>query len=102
MDLYLQGHHYQYAVEQIMLVLFPQERPTYPGVYNPEGGNACRSSLTMGGGSSVAETEITRGGMTVTGTASAPAPDKSNILVYDRVLQRIIKQSFYKKESIKM
>ena len=96
MDLYLQGHHYQYAVEQIMLVLFPQERPTYPGVYNPEGGNACRSSLTMGGGSSVAETEITRGGMTVTGTASAPAPDKSNILVYDRVLQRIIKQSFYK------
>ena len=24
------GHEYKYAVEQIMLMLFPSERPTYP------------------------------------------------------------------------
>ena len=96
MELVLQGHSYQYAVEQIMLVLFPQERPTYPGVYDPASGNACRSTLTMGGGDSVVETEISRGGMVVRGVASAPAPSRENILVYDRVLQRLIKQSFYK------
>ena len=96
MELTLQGHSYQYAVEQIMLVLFPQERPTYPGAYDPACGNACRSSLTKVEGCFVAETEISRGGLVVSGTASAPAPEKDNLLVYDRVLQRIIKQSFYK------
>ena len=31
MDLYLQGHDHQYAVEQMLLTLFPAERPVYPG-----------------------------------------------------------------------
>ena len=27
MDLYLAGHNYKYAVEQMLLTLFPAERP---------------------------------------------------------------------------
>ena len=30
MKLYLVGHSYKYAVEQMLLTLFPEERPEYP------------------------------------------------------------------------
>ncbi len=30
MDLYLSGHEYKYAVEQMLMTLFPNERPVYP------------------------------------------------------------------------
>ena len=30
MKLYLYGHEYKYAVEQMLLTLFPAERPEYP------------------------------------------------------------------------
>ena len=30
MNLYLIGHDYRYAVEQMLLTLFPDERPVYP------------------------------------------------------------------------
>ena len=30
MELILQGHDYKYAVEQMLLTLYPEERPVYP------------------------------------------------------------------------
>ena len=30
MKLYLYGHDYKYAAEQMLLTLFPEERPEYP------------------------------------------------------------------------
>ena len=30
MKIYLSGHTYKYAVEQMLLTLFPRERPEYP------------------------------------------------------------------------
>ena len=30
MNLYLIGHDYRYAAEQMLLTLFPDERPVYP------------------------------------------------------------------------
>ena len=36
MKLYLYGHDYKYAVEQMLLTLFPNERPEYP-IEAPEG-----------------------------------------------------------------
>ena len=30
MKLYLKGHNYRYATEQMLLTLFPGERPEYP------------------------------------------------------------------------
>ncbi len=96
MKLYLQGHNYQYAVEQILLVLFPEERPEYADTPFQAAKNACRSTLTVRDGVAVAETELHRDGRTVSACSEAPAPDPSEALVYDRTLQRILKQSFYK------
>ena len=96
MKLYLQGHDYQYAVEQIMLVLFPEERPEYAETPFEGEENACRSVLTMGNRTASAETSIRHGGRTVCAAAQIPTPDAADPLVYDRLLQRILKQSFYK------
>ena len=30
MKLYFRGHDYKYAAEQMLLTMFPQERPEYP------------------------------------------------------------------------
>ena len=45
MKLYLTGHDYRYAVEQMMLVLFPEERPVYPAEPPGEGEDALFSTL---------------------------------------------------------
>ena len=37
MKLYFEGHEYKYAVEQMLLTLFPDQRPEYPAAA-PEGG----------------------------------------------------------------
>lgn len=37
MKLYFSGHQETYAVEQTLLTLFPQERPSYPST--PPGGD---------------------------------------------------------------
>ena len=36
MKLYLYGHDYKYAVEQMLLTMFPEQRPEYPAG-RPEG-----------------------------------------------------------------
>ena len=37
MKLYLKGHDYKYAAEQMMLMLFPGQRPEYPEKPTAEG-----------------------------------------------------------------
>ena len=44
MHLTLQGHDYRYAAEQMMLSLFPEERPDYAPA--PDGANAVLLTLT--------------------------------------------------------
>ena len=48
MKLYLVGHDYKYAVEQIMLALFPGERPEYPDTPPADGENWARVELSGG------------------------------------------------------
>jgi len=48
MKLYLVGHDYKYAVEQMMLTLFPTERPEYPSQPPAEGEAWLRSTLFRG------------------------------------------------------
>lgn len=95
MKLYLSNHNYRYAVEQIMMVLFPGEKPEYPDTFNDRAGNICRSTLALQNGGANAETHLTVDGNVSSGFASAPVPNSSDKLEYDRVLQRVIKQSFY-------
>lgn len=45
MKLYLQGHDHRYAVEQMMMTLFPGQRPEYPET-EPDGScPAARAAL---------------------------------------------------------
>lgn len=43
MKLYLYGHDYKYAAEQMMLSLYPSERPEYPEASRKETGSSCGS-----------------------------------------------------------
>ena len=46
MKLYLYGHEYKYAVEQMLLTLFPNERPEYPDT--PPAGERMEIRLSKG------------------------------------------------------
>ncbi len=96
MKLYLSGHRYQYAIEQILMVLFPGEKPEYPQTPPLPEESACWSTLSIEKGTAVARATIQRQGQAAEGQASCAAPDGEDRLVTDRVLQRILKQAFYK------
>lgn len=97
MKLYFRGHDYRYAAEQILLTLFPGERPEYPGS-PPEGmENAAVLSLSTGRVWATAAAALTYGGKSYRGTARVPAPpDGAPVLERDRVLQRALKNAFYR------
>ena len=48
MKLYLKGHDYKYATEQMLLTLFPGERPSYPDRPAGEGEDSLTLSLSLG------------------------------------------------------
>ncbi len=96
MKLTLEGHDYRYAVEQIMLILFPGQRPEYPDAPPAPGEDAARSTLTLRGGTAAASTRLTLGAQTSEGTAETALPEDGGALERDRLCQRILKQSFYR------
>ncbi|MCD7822142.1 MAG: coproporphyrinogen dehydrogenase HemZ [Clostridiales bacterium] len=96
MELYLTGHQYRYAVEQIMMVLFPGQKPVYPDAPQADGGDACWSALRLEGNTAAAETRLRVEGQETTGTATAAVPAGADTLERDRLLQRVVKQSFYR------
>jgi len=98
MKLRLTGHDYKYAVEQVMLALFPDQRPDYSpdsGTTGPEGLRA-ESRLSYGHTYAQATTIFYRGNKTNRGTARVTRKKLTGKLVSDRQLQRIIKQSFFR------
>jgi len=94
MKLSLQGHDYKYAVEQIMLTLFPDERPEYS---DDPGGLTAQSKLTLGRVYAQAATVIQKPGLPIgRGIARVRRDRLTEPLETDRLLQRAVKQSFYK------
>ena len=130
MKLRLSGHDYKYAVEQIMLALFPQERPEYDSVNSGavnagdgslnSGSSALRfttvnqqnkrdspvepdpaimtasSHLSVGSFYAQALTVIQRGDDVSRGVSRVKRDRLSDKLTTDRLLQRIVKHSFFK------
>ena len=94
MKLYLKGHTYQYAVEQMLLTLFPDERPLYP-VGKPEG-DRMEISLHRGDTYTTASCLFTRGEERWRGTARAQNRGMTDELVAERVCQRLIKNAMYR------
>jgi len=97
MNLKLVGHDYKYAVEQIMLALFPGERPEYSDA-NASGSDELfsESSLRLGPTFAQAVTLMRCGATVSRGYARVGRNKLTGKLATDRALQRIIKQSFYR------
>ena len=95
MRLILVGHEYRYAAEQILLTMFPGERPEYAG---PEPGvSSARISLKRGGAYSTVVTVLKDGADgRWTGTARVKNSALTDKLVTDRLLQKCVRISFYR------
>jgi len=97
MKLVLVGHDYKYAVEQIMLALFPEEKPVYSSdciVGSDE--LFTESLLHFSVVYAQAITVIRCGDKVSRGLARIKRDKLAGELITDRLLQRIIKQSFYR------
>lgn len=96
MKLYLSGHSYQYAIEQSLLTLFPDQRPEYPDTPPAPADAAAWSTLTVDTETAAASARIQLGGQIAQAHAQCPASELTGGLITHRVLQRLIKQAFYK------
>lgn len=97
MTLILKGHEYKYAVEQIMLALFPKEKPQYSiDSISRSCDLIAESSLHYGDVYAQSITSIRHGRNASRGYARVRRDRLTGKLTTDRLLQRIIKQSFYR------
>ena len=94
MRLYLHGHEYKYAAEQMLLTMFPAERPEYPGG-KPEG-ERLEISLSRGTERTTACCILHINGGTYTGRAQCTNAAMTDELHTDRVCQRLIKNAIYR------
>lgn len=95
MKLYLIGHNYKYAAEQVLLMLFPEERPEYPDTDAP-GTDGCRIALHRSRVWCTATCRLTRTGTVYTGTARVRTAELRDTLTENRLLQKIVKLAFYR------
>ena len=98
MKLYLLGHEYRYAMEQIMLILFPGQKPEYPAAPPAADEAAAWSRLSRGPAWITGTARLQWEGRTASASArvAVSALEGQGQVVADRLLQRVLKQSFYK------
>ena len=94
MKLYLYGHEYKYAVEQILLTLFPGERPEYP--QGKPQGDRMEVSLSHGSVYCTAVCSLYKDGKHSLGRASVKESLLTDRLITDRHCQRLIKNAVYR------
>lgn len=91
--LYFDGHDYRYAVEQMLLTLFPDERPEYPS--GPSEGERMEIRLRRAAKYTTAVCVLQRGGY-FRGTARAKNAAPTDALARERTEQRLIKNAMYR------
>ncbi len=94
MKLYLYGHDYKYAVEQMLLTLFPAERPEYPE--GPPSGACMEIRLSRGARVTSASCAFRQGRQCFRGSARAANGAMADPLERDRVCQRLVKNAMYR------
>ena len=94
MNLYLIGHDYRYAAEQMLLTLFPDERPEYPDG-RPTGD---RAELRLMSGTKVTTVTcvLVYHGQTANGRTSVPNGELTDPAETDRRLQGAVKRAVYR------
>ena len=95
MKLYLQGHDYRYAVEQMMMTLFPGQRPDYPEDAPDGSSPAACVTLCDAGETLTAHATLWWEGGVYEGSRTAERSELTGGLDDDRVRQRIIRFAFY-------
>ena len=96
MKLYLKGHDYKYATEQLLLMLFPGQRPEYPAEPAAEGEDSLVLTLSRTAGRATGHAVLTWEGRRYSRFAWAADPGEGDRLERDRVLQRVLKNAFYR------
>ena len=94
MRLYLHGHEYKYAVEQMLLTMFPSERPEYPDS-KPEG-ERLEISLSHTAQRTTACCTLHINSGIYKGRAQCANTSMTDALHTDRVCQRLIKDAIYR------
>jgi oxygen-independent coproporphyrinogen-3 oxidase len=94
MELFLIDNDYKYAVEQIMLMLFPEERPVYPA--QPSGGNRAQVSIRHYSERDTAVCKLFYGGKSYEGRAAVSPSRYKDERTRVSLQQRIVKLSFYR------
>ena len=95
MKLWLQGHDYRYAVEQMMMTLFPGQRPEYPEEAPDGSGPAAQVILTETERLLTARVTLWWEGGVYEAERTADAAELTGGLDDDRVRQRIIRFAVY-------
>ena len=95
MKLYLRGHDYKYAAEQMLLTLFPAQRPEYPAGPPAPGEDALVLSLHRGAVWATATAALSYGGREYRAARRCRTAELTDPLSTDRALQRILKLAFY-------
>ena len=98
MRLFLLGHDYQYAVEQMLLTLFPNQRPEYPEGKPPVGvqeEDYLIAALHQGRRWVTATARLCLGGRMYQAARRCRAEGLDGKQERDRALQRILKLAFY-------
>ena len=94
MKLYLIGHDYKYAAEQILLTMFPDERPEYPEG-KPEG-ERMEIKLSRGSKYVTATCALHKNNAVYRGRAAVKSELLDGELLTDRYCQRLIKNAVYR------
>lgn len=96
MKLYLIGHDYRYAAEQMMLTLFPAERPEYPSSLPGENEACARLKLSRGKTWATAAAEVRYGGRLSCARCRVKVAVPGGKTALERELQHAVKLSFYR------
>ncbi|MDO5445064.1 MAG: coproporphyrinogen dehydrogenase HemZ [Eubacteriales bacterium] len=94
MKLIFSGHHYKYAVEQMLSTLFPGERPEY--VSDGKDSDHMRISLRFGNVYTTSVCRYRKENAAFTGRASVRSDKLTDDLEKDRLCQFIIKNAVYR------
>ena len=95
MKLYFRGHDYKYAAEQMLLTLFPDQRPEYDDQLPAAGEDHLVLALSRGELWATATARLTYHGQSYGASRRCKLEELTDELSTSRALQRILKLAFY-------
>jgi len=96
MKLFLEGHDYKYAVEQMLLTLFPEERPVYVSRRRELSDGGAALTLRRGERRFTAAAVLLWEGRRTVGMAHMAVKDFDDPFARDSALTRLVKTAFFR------